>query len=211
MAKLNGITVQDAVFTAMQEKATAFICNQSFVKNKRFNSAQDIVKDKDTVKGLKEIFVQNKKQLFNYTLPFSQKAEQNWFETFYKQHKKILDEFSSAKFTVFDRDSSDGFMMWFVKTIKEYFGISQKDSYNPADIWLIDKKEVNRKIILKEIDGPKGTQTIEELNSVMRKLYQQRKVVGLSLKLISGQQAKYQEVNLDDKFFKAVEKKNRCL
>jgi len=167
----------------------------------------DIVKDKDTVKGLKEIFVQDKKQLFNYTLPFSQKIEQNWFETFYKQHKKILDEFSSAKFTVFDRDSKDGFMMWFMKTIKEYFGISQKDSYNPADIWLIDKKEVNRKIILKEIDGPKGTQTIEELNSIMRNLYKQRKVVGLSLKLISGQQAKYQEVNLDDKFFKAVENK----
>jgi len=207
MASLNGINVKEAEFTTMQEKATAFICNQSFVKNKRFNSAQDIVKDGDTVKGLKDIFVKDKKQLFNYTLPFSQKIEQNWFETFYKQHKKILDEFSSAKFTVFDRDSKDGFMMWFMKTIKEYFGISQKDSYNPADIWLIDKKEVNRKIILKEIDGPKGTQTIEELNSIMRNLYKQRKVVGLSLKLISGQQAKYQEVNLDDKFFKAVENK----
>lgn len=207
MAKLNGINVQDAVFTVMQEKATAFICKQAFVNNKRFNSAQDIVKDKDTVNGLKEIFVKDKKQLFNYALPFSQKTEQNWFETFYKQHKKILDEFSAAKFTVFDRDDKGGFMMWFMKTIKTYFGISSKDSYNPADIWLIDKKEVNRNIILKEIDGPKGTQTIEELNSIMRKLYRERKVVGLSLKLISGQQAKYQEVNLDDKFFKAVENK----
>ena len=98
-------------------------------------------------------------------------------------------------------------MMWFMKTIREYFSISNKDSYNPADIWLIDKKEVNRQIILKEIEGPKGTQTIEELNQIMRKLYKERKVVGLSLKLISGGQAKYQEVNLDDKFFKAVENK----
>ena len=140
-------------------------------------------------------------------MPFSQKIEQNWFETFVKQNERILKEFSNAKFTVFDRDDKDGFMMWFMKTIRDYFGISNKDSYNPADIWLIDKKEVNRQIILKEIEGPKGTQTIEELNQIMRKLYKERKVVGLSLKLISGGQAKYQEVNLDDKFFKAVENK----
>ena len=97
-------------------------------------------------------------------------------------------------------------MMWFMKTIRDYFSISNKDSYNPADIWLIDKKEVNRQIILKELEEFKGTQTIEELNQIMRKLYKERKVF-LSLKLISGGQAKYQEVNLDDKFFKAVENK----
>ena len=67
---------------------------------------------------------------------------------------------------------------------------------------MIDKKEVNRQIILKELEGFKNTQTIEELNQIMRKLYKERKVVGLSLKLISGGQAKYQEVNLDDKFLK---------
>ena len=138
---------------------------------------------------------------------FSQKIEKNWFETFVKQNERILREFSNAKFTVFDRDDKDGFMMWFMKTIRDYFKISNKDSYNPADIWLIDKKEVNRQIILKELEVSKGTQTIEELNQIMRKLYKERKVVGLSLKLISGQQAKYQEVNLDDKFFKAVENK----
>ena len=146
-------------------------------------------------------------QLFNYKSPFSQKIEENWFKTFYKQNERILKEFSNAQFTVFDRDDKDGFMMWFMKTIRDYFKISNKDSYNPADIWLIHKRDVNREVILKELEGPKGTQTIEELNQIMRKLYKERKVVGLSLKLISGSQAKYQEVNLDDKFFKAVENK----
>ena len=207
MANLNGINVKDAEFTAMQEKATAAICKQSFQNNKKFNSVKDIINDKDTVKDLKEIFVKDRQQLFNYKIPFSQKIEKNWFETFVKQNERILREFSNAKFTVFDRDDKGGFMMWFMKTIRDYFGISNKDSYNPADIWLIDKKEVNRQIILKELQGPKGTQTIEELNQIMRKLYKERKVVGLSLKLISGGQAKYQEVNLDDKFFKAVENK----
>ena len=207
MAILNGINVKDAEFTAMQEKATAAICKQSFQNNKKFNSVKDIINDKDTVKELKEIFVKDRKQLFFYRMPFSQNIEKNWFETFVKQNERILKEFSNAKFTVFDRDDKDGFMMWFMKTIRDYFKISNKDSYNPADIWLIHKRDVNREVILKELEGPKGTQTIEELNQIMRKLYKERKVVGLSLKLISGSQAKYQEVNLDDKFFKAVENK----
>ena len=158
MANLNGINVKDAEFTAMQEKATAAICKQSFENNKKFNSVKDIINDKDTVKDLKEIFVKDRKQLFHYRMPFSQKIEKNWFETFVKQNERILKEFSNAKFTVFDRDDKDGFMMWFMKTIRDYFKISNKDSYNPADIWLIDKKEVNREIILKELEGPKGTQ-----------------------------------------------------
>tara|TARA_A100001388_G_scaffold53233_1_gene36295 strand:+ start:433 stop:1671 length:1239 start_codon:yes stop_codon:yes gene_type:complete len=207
MPSLNGINVKDAEFTAMQEKATALISKRSFVDNINFTSHLDIIKDKKTVQGLKEIFVKDRVQLFNYKSPFSQKIEENWFKTFYKQNERILKEFSNAQFTVFDRDDKDGFMMWFMKTIRDYFKISNKDSYNPADIWLIDKREVNRQIILKELEGPKGTQTVEELNQIMRKLYKDRKVVGLSLKLISGQQARYQEVNLDDKFFKAVENK----
>ena len=207
MPSLNGINVKDAEFTAMQEKATALISKRSFVDNINFTSHLDIIKDKKTVQGLKEIFVKDRVQLFNYKSPFSQKIEENWFKTFYKQNERILKEFSNAQFTVFDRDDKDGFMMWFMKTIRDYFKISNKDSYNPADIWLIHKRDVNREVILKELEGPKGTQTIEELNQIMRKLYKERKVVGLSLKLISGSQAKYQEVNLDDKFFKAVENK----
>ena len=206
MPKLNNVNIKDAEFTAMQEKATAFIFKRTYLPpKKRFTSAQDIVKDKDTVKGLKEIFVKDKKQLFNYTLPFSQKAEQNWFETFYKQHAKILQVFPNAKFTIFDRDDKGGFMMWFQNLIKEYYNISKKDMYNPADIWLIDQKDVNRKIITAELKQSSDTRTIEELNVVMRGLYKQKKVVGLSLKLVSGQQAQYQEVNLDDKFFKEIE------
>ena len=199
------VKVQEAAFTAMQEKATAFIFKRTYVGKKKFRSAQDIVKDKETVKGLQKIFVQSGKQLFNYKYPFTQKIEQNWFETFYKQHKKILEVFDNAKFTIFDRDDKGGFMMWFQKLIKDYFGISKKDMYNPADIWLIDKKEVNRKVITAELDQSPKTRTLHELNKVMRVLYNENKVVGLSLKLISGKEAKYERVNLDEQFFKAIE------
>ena len=39
----------------------------------------------------------------------------------------------------------------------------------------------------------------------MRSMFQKREVVGISLKLISGQQAKYQEVNVSEAFFKKLE------
>ena len=207
--KFNGpkgeISVSQADFTAMQEKATAFIFKRTYLGKKKFRSAQDIVKDKETVKGLQKIFIKGGKELFNYKYPFTQNIEQNWFETFYKQHKKILDVFDNAKFTIFDRDDKGGFMMWFQNLIKDYFNISKKDMYNPADIWLIDKKEVNRKVITAELDQSPKTRTLHELNKVMRVLYNDNKVVGLSLKLVSGKEAKYERVNLDEKFFKAIE------
>ena len=108
MPSLNGINVKDAEFTAMQEKATALISKRSFVDNINFTSHLDIIKDKKTVQGLKEIFVKDRVQLFNYKSPFSQKIEENWFKTFYKQNERILREFSNAQFTVFDRDDKDG-------------------------------------------------------------------------------------------------------
>ena len=89
MPSLNGINVKDAEFTAMQEKATALISKRSFVDNINFTSHLDIIKDQKTVKGLKEIFVKDRVQLFNYKSPFSQKIEENWFKTFYKQNERI--------------------------------------------------------------------------------------------------------------------------
>ena len=46
------IQVQEAAFTAMQEKATAFIFKRTYVGKKKFRSAQDIVKDKETAELL---------------------------------------------------------------------------------------------------------------------------------------------------------------
>ena len=83
MPSLNGINVKDAEFTAMQEKATALISKRSFVDNINFTSHLDIIKDKKTVQGLKEIFVKDRTQLFNYKSPFSQKIEENWFKTYF--------------------------------------------------------------------------------------------------------------------------------
>ena len=204
MPNINNINISDAEFTAMQELATAYICQRAFKDNKQFNSANDIIKDSVTKKGLEKIFTYQGKSLFKFSLPLETKTpEDKWLNTFYLQQKKLLTEFSNAKFKVFNRQG--GFMDFITDLIKDKFNISRKDSWDPADIWLIKQPEVYREKIKKELDGPRGTQTIKELNAIMRSMFQKREVVGISLKLISGKTAKYEEVNVSDAFFKKLE------
>ena len=204
MPNINNINISDAEFTAMQELATAYICQRAFKDNKEFNSANDIIKDSVTKKGLEKIFTYQGKSLFKFSLPLETKTpEDKWLNTFYLQQKKLLTEFSNAKFKVFNRQG--GFMDFITDLIKDKFNISRKDSWDPADIWLIKQPEVYREKIKKELDGPRGTQTIKELNAIMRSMFQKREVVGISLKLISGKTAKYEEVNVSDAFFKKLE------
>ena len=204
MPNINNINISDAEFTAMQEKATAYILQRAFKDNKRFETVEDIVKDNITKKGLEKIFMLGGKKIFAFSLPIQTKTpEDKWLNTFYLQQRKMLREFSNAKWKVFNREG--GFMDFITDFIKEKFGISRKDSWNPADIWLIKQPEVYRTRIQRELDGPKGTQTIRELNAIMRSMFKKREVVGISLKLISGKQAKYEEVNVDYKFFAKLE------
>jgi hypothetical protein len=204
MANINNISISEAEFTGMQERATAFILERAFKDNKRFNNVEDIIKDKVTKDGLEKIFRLGNKQIFKFDLPVQSKTpEDTWLTTFYLQQKRLLKEFSGADFTVFNRDG--GFMKFISDLIKAKFGISRKDSWNPADIFLIKKVDVFRKKILKELEGPRGTQTIKELNAMMRSMFEKREVVGISLKKISGKQAQYEEINVNESFFKKIE------
>ena len=204
MPNINNINISDAEFTAMQELATAFICKRAFKDNKEFNSPEDIIKDKPTKKGLEDIFTYQSKPLLKFQIPIQNKTvEDKWLNTFYLQQKKLLKEFSNAKFTVFNREG--GFMQFITDLIKEKFGISRKDAWDPADIWLIKDSPKFRNQIAKELDGPRGTQTIKELNAIMRSMFQKREIVGVSLKLISGKTARYEEVNVSEAFYKKLE------
>ena len=72
-------------------------------------------------------------------------------------------------------------MKYISDLIKDKFGISQKDNWNPADIWMIQNERAVIQTIEETVDG-NGSQTILELNAVLRKMFQEEKVVGVSLK-----------------------------
>ena len=207
MATINNISISEAEFTSMQERATAFILERAFKDNKRFNNVEDIIKDKSTKDGLEKIFRSGNKQIFKFGLPVQSKTpEDTWLTTFFLQQKRLLKEFSNSNFSVFNRDG--GFMQFISDLIKVKFGISRKDSWNPADIWLIKQANVFREKIKKELEGPSGTQTIKELNAIMRSMFKKREIVGISLKKISNKVAQYEEINVDNEFYKRLEQKS---
>ena len=75
--------------------------------------------------------------------------------------------------------------MKYVTDIVAEFGISQKDNWDPADIWLIEDEEKARKSIDRILNRGAGRKTdsrLKEFNAMMRVLFNSKKVFGISLK-----------------------------
>jgi hypothetical protein len=169
-----------AELTRMQELGSAWIFRRALKDNVRYKKWEDILSDPkyDELGGEKGIY------------PV---VDKTWLQTFFLQQEKMLQEFSNPKFTEFNREY--GFMKYITDLIRKKYGISQKDRWNPADIWCIkDEKKVISDI--EKIIGKKEATSIFELNTLLRTLFSKRIVVGVSLKKISGKQAKYEEVNV---------------
>ena len=169
----------DAKTTAMQERASAWIMRRAIKDNVRYKNWTEIKTDKKYAE-LEKIYPN---------------LEEEWLKVFYAQQKKMLQEFSGAAFDEYNRDG--GFMDYISGIVKNKFGVSKKDTWNPADIWLIKNQAKMEKIINETVAGGKS-QTIQELNAVMRKMFRDRDVVGISLKKVSGNVARYEEYNVQE-------------
>ena len=129
---------------------------------------------------------------------------------FFKQHKAILPEVGNAKFHDVNRD---GGFMEFIEgfVVKEYGTIikSKKDNWNPADIWLVKDEE---KIIQQIKDACGGSNKssasaaiqLAQLNAIMRQLWNQKYLMGISLKKVDGAKATFKKVNISQKFLDKV-------
>jgi hypothetical protein len=169
----------DAKTTRMQELGSAWILRRAIKDNKRYSKWQDILED-EKYSELKKLYPD---------------VDEEWIQGYYAQQERILKKYANSQFTEFNRDG--GFMDFITKLVKEKFGISKKDNWNPADIWLVKNEQQVIRLIEKTVDG-NGSQTIMELNAVMKKLFKEEKLVGVSLKKISGKQARWEEVNVSD-------------
>ncbi len=117
-----------------------------------------------------------------------------WEETYFQQQMTVQKEVGKTPFKHYSRDG--GFMDYISKKIKRLYGISQKDTWNPADIWLVsDQSRMVRlldKVIVDDVTS------LEQFNQIMRQLFNKRKIVGISLKKMSGKSAKWELVNLEN-------------
>ena len=179
----------DAQSTRKQELGSAWIMRRALRDKVKYTKYQDIVTDKN-YHELEEIYPE---------------IDEEWLKGYFLQQKKMLEEFASANFTEFNREG--GFMKFITDVIRVNYGISQKDNWNPADIWLLKDEKKVMTDIAKVLDQGK-VKSIAELNTLLRTMFKQRRVVGISLKKISGKQAQYEEVNIDEATFKDLKNYN---
>ena len=168
--------------TAEQERGSAFIFKRALNENAGWMTWQDIVEDDKTFPKLVEIFGGD--------------VPQDWLISYFAQQKVLLDQVQPITMSEFNRDG--GFMQYIQNYIKRKFDSKQKDTWNPADIWIVHGSQ---SALTEEIErtsvGSKGTQTIHELNRTLRKMYKDKQIMGISLKK-TGKTAYYEEVNMDD-------------
>lgn len=176
--------------TRMQELGSAWIFRRALNDGKRYSSVNDIVADpkfKELV-ALYPALDPKKKDTVGAL----------WLKNYVAQNKVMLDKFAGANFTEFSREG--GFMDYVSDLVKKKFGIAKKDTWDPADIWCVQNEAAVISTIKKKVENAKAS-SLGELNALLRTMYKQKKVVGISLKLVSHTEAKFEEVNIDDLTF----------
>ena len=172
----DGIGAADAKSTMMQEKASLF----AIQKGIEANGYSD-----------KEKFYKLYRTEMMHIYP---DMNEDWENTFFQQQVTAVRELGKSKFDHYSRD--EGFMEWITKFVKDKYNITKKDSWNPADIWLIhDYENVKRLLKQKILDD---VTPIQEFNAILRDMWYEKKIIGISLKKMSGKVAKWELVNLKD-------------
>jgi hypothetical protein len=117
--------------------------------------------------------------------------EKSWYNSFKLQFQQIKSktDLPNNNFNVFNRDG--GFMDYITRLVNTEFDIVKKDSWNPADIWLIKSSKLkNYKSKLDEAVN------VEACNTILKEAFAKKEIVGISLKKNNGRQLNYEIVNL---------------
>jgi hypothetical protein len=120
------------------------------------------------------------------------KLREIWLSTFQKQAIALKSYLGNNKGYDYSRDESKGFMSFIEDIAKKRCGVSTKDNWDPADIYMVRKTKESA--IRKHFDSITQSQdemaNIYALNSYMRELIQSKDLVPVSLKAISKGKAK---------------------
>ena len=185
-----------SIDTAQQEKITALIFEQVLNKNTpKWKSFEMMYNDPKS--GLKKI---------HPGLKIKDYEKDSWWKHFHLQFEEIdkTTKLPSNHFEVFNREG--GFMDMISSLVikgeggslfkKEIQKFNKKDSWNPADIWLIDTAPSGP--FAKVQKQLTNATTIAKINDVLRIAFNKNIIVGISLKKSRGGsgQLLYEKVNL---------------
>ena len=182
----------EAKATAMQEKASLVVIKEGINKNKVFTKDEIVEGKGNSGKVIqKKIFEQ---------YPAKYQPNLEWLDTFWKQQDTFLNAKIAGKkigtnthYQEYDRDNPNGFMDFISDLVRKEFGIGQKDTWNPADIWVVE----NKKQVREHLIAAAQSVDINRLNSTLRAMLKDKSVIGVSLKKITkGKPARWEVVNL---------------
>jgi hypothetical protein len=115
-----------------------------------------------------------------------------WMSTYAKQATALVKYLGNNKGYEYSRDERDGFMAYIEDIAKNRCGVSTKDNWDPADIYMVRKTK--EKAIKKHLDeitkNPDEMANIYALNAYMRELIGTKDLVPVSLKAISKTKVK---------------------
>ena len=141
-----------------------------------------------------EAYIEKGVKDFAKLLPIVKKVYPNvsseWMESFRKQAEALKGYLGTNNGYKYSRD--DGFMPYIEGIAKKRCGVSIKDRWNPADIYMIkSSKEIATKKKLDEItQGSDIKANLLALNSYMKELVSDKTMVPVSLKAIATKTAK---------------------
>jgi hypothetical protein len=180
-----GSTLNTKPSAYQQEKASVWIFNKvvrNTDKNKVYTTVEGIKNDKD---------YGELKKIFGGDIPY------DWLQSYLKQQEKIFDIYASPEWDVFEYQGSGTFRNFIEAKVKS-LGITKIAGWSPVDIWLVKDKQKVEDEINQHIgkNGTTGGQTIDQLNDILRQLFKEKRVVGISLKKVSGEKAIFEQVNI---------------
>ena len=169
----------DAEDTAMQERASLFAIQKSIENNGYSNQ-----------KKFYQLYRKDMKKIYPG-------MDELWEDTFFQQQVTVHNEVGNTKYRHYSRDDGpNGMMKYITDIVRNNYGISKKDTWNPADIWLVS----NYRTVVKELEKrvKDDITPLQEFNEILREMFHDRKIVGISLKKMSGKTALWENVNLDN-------------
>ena len=181
---------KDKPTTEQQELITAKIFELLLSKKGNYDNFEDCLTELQKVTK------------FNIT------SNKEWFKSFKAQFDFIKNDsrIPNQKFDEYNRNG--GFMDYISKYVKDEYNISKKDSWNPADIWLINTSKMSKykKLLEKYRGGDPKFNNIGIVNDILKSAFVNNAIIGISLKKNSGK-AFYELVNLQfvEKNFKELE------
>lgn len=164
--------------TAQQEQITLKIIEEVLSdKTPHYKTLDEMFTD--TKSGVQKIFKR-------------ESMSDEWWKHFELQFNTIEDvkDFPSSKYDVYSYTDFMSFITKIVTVDNNWY--SKKDSWNPADIWLIKNRKLK-----KYTDAISKSNHIAEVNKILKIAYKRKDICGISLKKSNLEKLRFEEVNLE--------------